>query len=410
MTGRTGLWTLLSFVCLFVLFVFARVNGGFLPWFLLYFALLFLAFEWGTRLLALRKTRMTRTLSAVRLEAGETLQVDVTVTRARRWPIAWAKLDMDLPARLRLNAHGLGRVLVPMWQRRFRVRCEIVNVPRGVYRIGSVSVETGDPFGVVRLKAEQRLHDTVLVFPRTVPVRGWSGTRPEEYGQRQPTRRRAEESSNVLGVRDYVKGDRLSRIHWPATARTGLLKAKEFELHVTSEMLFIADASDSSFAANEFGGSALFELQMVITASLIKYAHEQHRRYAAAFHVNRLITFGPGTGSALFMRCMETLAELGPTAPVPFPKSIARISQEASAGSVFVVISPRLDRDLAAALSVARTRGRVEWFIPVTGALSESARETLELVQRMGISSYLINSPEQLSNLTRGGVYRATGV
>lgn len=389
------------------LFVFAMVNGGFLSWFLFYFYMVLFVYEIGTWFTTLTGVYAERSISATRLSAGQTLKVTVKIEHRGWWPIVWLRISQELPRKWRFQTQGKGQVVQPLWARSVVFPYEIKGLERGVYVLGHTMLESGDVLGILRRRRVFPHHHEVVVYPSVVSVRGWAGTRPEESGLRQPTRRRAEESTNVLGVRDYVPGDRLSRIHWPASARRGILQAKEFELHVTGELLFVPDLSISSFD----GRASLFELEMTITASLMKYSYELHRRFGAALHGEKLTSFPAGTDEALLMRCMEALAMAEPNGKIEFVQSLVRMAQEAPSGTTLVVISPRLDREAAVAAAMARRNSTIEWFAPVERTnLTEQERLGLRMLQSARVNVHLVRSPEQLAALQRGGVERATGV
>lgn len=388
------------------LFVFARVQGAFFAWFLFYFVSLLFVYEGAVYRVGLRGLQVHREVSALRLSAGQALHLTVTLTRRSWWPLLWVRVQADLPQRWVVHARGSERVLQPLWAEKVVSTYKIGSVERGVYRVGASAVETGDLFGLVRRRSVYDHFDEVLVFPRVVPVQGWTADHPEEQGLRQPTRRRAEESSNVLGVRAYVPGDRLSRIHWPATARRGELQAKEFELHVTSELLFIVDVAADSFA---IGGDTVFETEMTMAASLIKHAFELHRQFALKMHGERVVSLPTGRDEALFFRCMEELALARPSGNTPFSDSLQRMAREAVPGTTLVLVSPTLNRDSAAAVGAVRHRAPVEWFMPVANReLTDTERQGLQMLTAAGGRVHLIQSVEDLASLRRGGMYRAT--
>ena len=390
------------------LFSFAMVNGGFLSWFLFYFYLAVFLYEFVTWFSVLHGITAERTVSATRLSAGQTLEVRVTLQRNRSpWPLIWLRIGQELPSKWQLKAQGPNQVVQPLWTKHVEQTYHVPGLERGVYVLGETVLESGDVLGLLRRQRVFPHHHEIIVYPSVVSVRGWTGKHPEEAGLRQPTRRRAEESSNVLGVRDYVPGDRLSRIHWPASARRGMLQAKEFELHVTGELLFIPDLSQVSFSGHE----SLFELEMTVVASLMKYAFELHRRFGAALHAEKLTSFPAGTDEALFLRCMEALAMAKPTGKVDFTQTLVRIAQEAPRGSTLVVVSPRLDREVAVAAAMARRNANIEWFGPLNHAtLNEQERTGLRMLQAGRVNVHLIRSANQLTTLQRGGVERATGL
>ncbi|MCL6517988.1 DUF58 domain-containing protein [Alicyclobacillus sp.] len=407
---RTGLLIAGGLLALVGCWVFANLQGGFLPWFLLYAVAVLMVGEMATAWLAMRGVAVERRLSARRLTGGQPLTVEVTVRRSRRWPFLWWRTADGVPADWIYGEGPLEmpgqHLCLPLWRRTWTFTYRIPKLPRGVHTLTGVSVEAGDLFGLVTRHRHVNVHDEVVVYPQVVPVQGWTGHRPEERGMQQATRRRSEESSNVIGVRDYTPGDRLSRVHWPATARRGVLQAKEFELHVTGQMAFLPDLSRGSFAA---GDRSAFELEMVIAASLIKHVSDLKRPYSALFHREGLTVLGPGVDEALLLRCLYELALAKPEGAVPFPDTLRRVVQEIPAGTTLVVISPNVGREAAVAADLARRRVRVEWFVPWTGA-APGDRAGWAALTAAGVPLHPIRSPEQLSTLRPGGIGDAAPV
>lgn len=404
---RAGLWGL-ALLGLIVAFVFAKVEGGFLAWFIFSFVFIICLYELFTALTGLRYVSSERKLSATRVSAGQSLQIHIDIRRRGWWPIFWLRIRDDLPGRWAFAVQGGERVLLPLWAREFQFSYQINNVQRGVYRIGNTSLQSGDLLGLMTQQRVYDRSDSVIVYPRVVPVRGWSNVHPEELGMRESTRRRSEESTNVLGVRAYVPGDRLSRIHWPATARSGTLLAKEFEMHVSSEILFVPDVSAESYRGLESG---IFELAMTTVASLMKYVYERHRKFGLTLHGDTLQRFPAGSDEALFMHCLEALAMAGPAGKTPFSQSLLRIAQEAAAGTIVVAVSPRLDKQMVITVEQLRRRTPVEWFAPmVQHELTSVQRSSIQLLESMRVPVYPLRQSEQLSQLVRGGGHHAAKV
>ncbi|MCL6626823.1 DUF58 domain-containing protein [Alicyclobacillus shizuokensis] len=390
------------------LFVFARVQGGFFPWFLLYVCILLALYEWGTWGLSLRGVSVSRQVRATRLAAGQSLSVELTVqTGGSTWPFVWLAVTDQLPSRWR-SAAGAERRLVPLWTRRLTFSYEVPGLARGCYTIGPAVIRSLDLFGLVhrhRLVAGQT---EVVVYPKAVPVRGWLSLRPETLGLREATRQRSEDSTTVLGVRDYTPGDRFSRIHWRASARRGVLQSKEFERHVSDEILFCIDATRSSYPdAAPFH----FELAMTIAASLVKHTYDMRRFFAWAICGASLATSGKGLDEAHYRHCLEALARANPGGDTPFVQGLRHIGHSAPAGSAIVVISPALGPESAVAVGELVGRMSVEWFVPLAQTtLDASFQRALRLLRQVGVRVHLLASPDALGRLGRGGVERAHGI
>ena len=54
--------------------------------------------------------------------------------------------------------------------------------------------------------------------------------------------RASRETTQINGIREFLPGDRLSRIHWGATAKTGQWKSKEFEREALPRTIVLLDA------------------------------------------------------------------------------------------------------------------------------------------------------------------------
>ncbi|WP_067929986.1 DUF58 domain-containing protein [Alicyclobacillus kakegawensis] len=390
------------------LFVFARVQGGFFPWFLLYVCILLALYELGTWGLSLRGLSVSRRVHATRLAAGQTLSVELTVqTGSPAWPFVWLAVADQLPGRW-WSAAGAERRFVPLWTRRFTFRYEVSGLTRGCYIIGPAVVRSVDLFGLVhrhRLLAGQT---EVVVYPKAVPVRGWQSLRPETLGLREATRQRSEDSTTVLGVRDYTPGDRFSRIHWRASARRGILQAKEFERHVSDEILFCIDATRGSYPD---AASLQFELAMTIAASLVKHTYDMRRSFAWVLCGASLDTSSKGLDEAHYRHCLDALARANPGGDTPFAQGLRHIGRTSLTGTAMVVISPALDPESAVAAGELVGRVSVEWFVPLAQpTLDASFQRALRLLRQAGVSVHLLASPDALERLGRGGVGRAHGV
>lgn len=394
------------FILYAALIIFCRVEGSFFPWFLLYFVTVILVYEVLTIIFGVRGLSATRRVSAVRLSSGQSLDVRVTLRNHGWWPIFWLRVTEAYPKRWLFQRVEAERWLMPVWRRELELDFRVSGLRRGVYRIGDTELQTGDLFGLVRRSKVIEHSTEVIVYPRVVPVRGWTGRRPEESGMREPTRLRSEESTNVLGVRPYVHGDRLNRIHWPASARRGDLLAKEFELHVSSEMMFLPDLARTT---HKDLPESTFELEMTIAASLAKYCYELRRRFAMTLHGEELLRYPAGSGEALFLRCMEGLALAEAGGRVRFDQTIVRVANELPRGTTLTIVSPLLTKEAAVAVETCSRSVHVEWFVPLTKALSDHDRAAIRMLQAARANVHLIAHAQQLESLGRGGVNLAAG-
>ncbi|MGO4588760.1 DUF58 domain-containing protein [Paenarthrobacter sp. 2TAF44] len=161
---------------------------------------------------------------------------------------------------------------------------------RGQFRIGPVTAEFSDPFGLSLRRHAIDDGDLLTVTPAAVelPVTGLAGARGNDGVT--ATRIRANPSDDDIMTREYRHGDPMRRVHWPATARHGQLMVRQEESVTTPEATIILDQRFAAFAS---GSSSVFSshdddsdlvtspnFEWVVTAAMSISAHLAERNYS----------------------------------------------------------------------------------------------------------------------------------
>jgi uncharacterized protein (DUF58 family) len=113
---------------------------------------------------------------------------------------------------------------------------------RGLFPLGPTQISSGDLFGLFNKTLEFTSQQSLLVTPFLVELQGFPnpvGILPGGPILRQKT---LDVTPYAAGVREYVPGDSLNRIHWPTTARRDRLMVKEFEQDPEADVWIIVDA------------------------------------------------------------------------------------------------------------------------------------------------------------------------
>lgn len=168
---------------------------------------------------------------------------------------------------------------------------------RGQFRIGPVSAEFSDPFGLSLQRQPIDDGDILTVTPAAVdlPVTGLAGARGHDGVT--SSRIRANPSDDDVMTREYRHGDPMRRVHWAATARHGELMVRQEESVTTPEATIILDQRLSAFPpgfssysgtsgvsdadGEELSTSEAFE--WAVTAAMSIGAHLYERNYALRF-------------------------------------------------------------------------------------------------------------------------------
>jgi len=219
----------------------------------------------------IKRTQGARILQNVEhsgtLESGSTLGVSIQLQIPGFWPMPYIFVKDNLYHK---NGSELAfeATIVPDWRRRGEWEYRTPPLRRGSYSFGSTECVTEDIFGLFEHNGMLKLPHSFVVMPQTVPIREWYQFHQMMKGtnHHSSTTRAVRETTQINGVREYIYGDRISRIHWNATAKTGTWKSKEFEKESLPKSYLVLDRQRNAFPDVE-----QFELAVSVAASLFQY-------------------------------------------------------------------------------------------------------------------------------------------
>jgi Uncharacterized conserved protein (some members contain a von Willebrand factor type A (vWA) domain) len=201
------------------------------------------------------------------LSAGTRLEVELSIRIPGFWPVPYV-LVQDTLERIGGKPMMFEVSFIPDFRRTGSVRYSTPPLPRGWYAFRKTECVTRDIFGLFEHRGAFDSASRFTVLPQTVPIRHWNRV---ERGLKGPyahavSDRFSKETTQINGVREYIYGDRLSRIHWNATAKTGEWKSKEFDRESVPRTVIVLDRCGAAYANADH-----FELAVSVAASLIEY-------------------------------------------------------------------------------------------------------------------------------------------
>jgi len=201
------------------------------------------------------------------LTAGTKLDIELTIRIPGFWPVPYV-LVQDTLERVGGQPMVFEVSFIPDFKRTGSVAYSTPPLQRGWYAFRRTECVTRDIFGLFEHRGGFDSHHRFTVLPQTVPIREWNRV---ERGLKGPyayavSSRFSKETTQINGVREYIYGDRLSRIHWNATAKTGEWKSKEFDRESVPRTVIVLDRCGSAYANADH-----FELAVSVAASLVEY-------------------------------------------------------------------------------------------------------------------------------------------
>ena len=180
---------------------------------------------------------------------------------------------------------------------------------RGLWRLGPVSIVSQDALGFFKIKKTAKVFSEVLVYPSMFRIFSfpplasgsvsWMGVE---------TAKISGDSHEFFGVREYQRGDAMSRIHWPSTARHNRLIVKQFERNAVQEATIVIDLKKGHDIGH--GKETTLEYSVKIAASLARYLLNEGAFVQIVAYGKEAMMLPFGKGESHMYKILEYMAKV----------------------------------------------------------------------------------------------------
>ncbi|MBS0261525.1 MAG: DUF58 domain-containing protein [Planctomycetes bacterium] len=340
--------------------------------------------------------RAERDCSRLTAEIGQKVAIIVNITNQGKLPIPWLLLEdavprqalVQRPPRISLDGKRMGILqLGPGSQK--SLLYQVTFHMRGYYQLGPLLLETGDLFGLHRRFRVATKPHYVLVFPKVLPLQGYDLASRRPIGEVRLSHRLFEDPTRISGIRQYIQGDALNRIHWRATARTGSLHCKVYEPSCIAGATVLLDFHQAGYS--ERAEPLRSELAVTAAASLANAVYQMGQqiglitnardaaeriREEGAQHDFRTRSLALDTvemqgrserlrpvmvetrrGPEQLIRILETLARAELTDGLTFAQLVVEATSRLPRDATVIALLPHVPPETAIALGSLRRRG-----------------------------------------------------
>ena len=257
-----------------------------------------------------------------------------------------------------------------------------------------------------------------MVIPHTVTIQSFPapfGILPGGRALRQKT---LEVTPYAAGVREYVPGDPLKRIHWPSSASKQKLIVKEFEKDPLAEVWIFLDARESVHfqrkVAEQTGErdhwwlkkNQGFELPpnteeyaISIAASIAKYYIHQKREVGLVSAGQNYSILPAERGERQLGKILETLAVLRAQGKMPLSGLIGSQLSHLGRGSTVIIITPSSDERLMTVVMDLVQRGLMPVVILIDQTSFGGKSATIDLEEQLnnhGILTFFVQEGDDI--------------
>ena len=222
------------------------VTGGIVYVRLLYLSALLILIAWLSSAFALRGIQVERQARSLRASVGDIFEEHFEVSNTSRIPKLWLEVANQSNMPFATGSRIL-TFLRAKQKRIYTARTWLTN--RGGFPLGPTTITSGDLFGIFRVSKSFPPTTSLVVLPMLFPVSEFLTPPGLLPGGKAIRRKSIDITPHAAGVREYVPGDPMKRIHWPTSIRREQLMVKEFEQDPQAEVWLFLDTYKSSHVA-----------------------------------------------------------------------------------------------------------------------------------------------------------------
>jgi uncharacterized protein (DUF58 family) len=347
------------------------VTGMYIYVRLTYLGLFLVSITAAWAIFSIRGVRLQRSTRSLRASMGDVYEEQYEVEKST-WPgCSWLEVINQSTLPFAAGSRVLTR-LSPHQRRFYTARTLLIR--RGAYLLGPTSIVSGDPFGLFTIRKRIQPKETLIILPMSFPISTFPpppGLLPGGKATRQLT---MDVTPHASGVREYVPGDPMKRIHWASTARRGRFMVKEFEQDPQADIWLFLDAEsgahlslpDEEVSYQQDGWwlrrpnislpRNTFEYAVSATASLAGHFLADRKSVGMACAAGIFTVVPAERGQRQHIKIMETLAFLQPEGTMPLLGLVELQARLLPIGSGVILVTPSVHPELLLAVESLKRR------------------------------------------------------
>ncbi len=392
------------FITGIIVFPFALIVGGRIPYLLLYTYLLTLVIPLIHCLLGKYRLKVTIKAPEKELVAGEEIKITYEINNPLGVTFPRLEFHNDLAYRLRGRREAEVHFYLEKkgsFRRDVLVQCK----RRGYFKVGVGRLIIKDIFNLYKLKKISKAPLQLKIYPRVVPLKKLKIQASQHMGELMVKNPLFQDYTSLSDLRTYQEGDSLKKIHWKASAKTDSLMVKNYEEQGDHEVIIMLDSCMKSYGADK---EAYVEDKLVDTAaSMIDYCLRQNIKVSLNYWDKEGDRVIMGDHPGCFKAFLDQLVSFHPTGSNDFPKEIERTLPSIPQGSTLFLLTPLLSKELGAQ-GIHLKMKNLRPFYMVIGSEKESpniTRANKALAKRLegeGIPLYLIDVEQDIRDILEG--------
>jgi uncharacterized protein (DUF58 family) len=317
---------------------------------------------------------------------GEQITVALELTNGSLLPVPWVVVSESLPPSMR-SPPLLREVLSLGAGERRVLTYTLVGQRRGYYKIGPLSLQTGDILGLGERILSGAASEGLTIYPPILSLGQLGLPASLPYGTLATTARLFSDPARPSGVRPYQAADGVRRIDWKTTAHAGTPQVRRYQPAISIETLIAL-----AFSRTEYTGRFSYDMMeraLVAAASIAADLAARRQPIGLCTTGDDPQTGAPAAplavaeGRAQLIQVLGMLGRLETAAQGALPELIWQAGAHLGWGSTVIVITGQRGVELLAALLPLKRRG-----LNLALIITEPSIADLGLPRQHGITTF----------------------
>lgn len=315
-----------------------------------------------------------RQFDRTRVFPGEPIEMTVVAQNNKLLPLTWLRFRDEIPVYAdtgneeqsfvgELTGKFTLQNIYTMQSHERVERKAVLHFPsRGYYKIGPVTVESGDIFTLFTREQKYKYIDTLVVYPQIWPLEELGLPPKEPFGEVKVLNSLFNDPIRTRGIRDYRPEDRFRDVHWKASARRGHLQTKVYDPSTGMTMAVFLNVS--TFPRHWIGYDPdLLERAVSVAASVANYGIQE--KWGVGVYANgavpnsdQAIRLPPSRSPDQLSNVLEALAAVTEFATGSIELMLLRESPKLPWVSTIVIVTAVVTEEMMLALLRLHEAGR----------------------------------------------------
>jgi len=337
--------------------------------------ILLIIYSWVSTLISLNKLEVQRISKIKRQQVGSYYNERLNIVNCSVFQKSWIAITNPFE-----NIYiSKSRVICDIGKKTTRtLNSQIYLKKRGVFNIGPVFIQSGDPFGFFIIQKELLIpKENLIVYPHFEKIKNIGFFPGKEFGGSNLRKQTPVTTPQAAGIREYLPGDPLNRVHWQKSARMNKLMVKEFDEDTQSNVWIFLDAQDGPHRQilddSKFGmedhisffsrkmhyqlPKDSFEYAISIAASIAHFYIIKNKSVGLVCNSNQTLIVFPDKGRNHFRKIIDSLTLVEDNGNLPINRMLEKQSKNISIGSSIVLITPTNPVDIRKETESIKSRG-----------------------------------------------------